>query len=72
MRLAILLFTASSKSSGLLVAPMIRILEFSPAKVLAPSSCTRNSVLILLLDSMSLSFLEHSKESISSMKITVG
>jgi hypothetical protein len=33
-----LLLTASSKSSGLLVAPIINILSFSPPKVLAPSS----------------------------------
>jgi hypothetical protein len=64
--------TASSRSSGLLVAPIIRILAFSPANVLAPSSYTRNSVLILLEDSMSFSFLEQSNESISSMKMTVG
>jgi hypothetical protein len=32
----------------------------------------RNSVLILLLDSTSFSFREHKRESISSMKMTVG
>ncbi len=64
--------TASSKSSGRLVAPIISILAFSPAKVFAPSSYTKNSVFILLEDSMSFSFLEQSRESISSMNTTLG
>lgn len=63
---------ASSRSSGLLVAPIINMREFSPPKELAPSNYTKNSVFIRLEDSISLSFLEHSKESISSIKTTVG
>ena len=81
-----LLLAASSSSCGLLVAPTTSTLS-SPT-VLAPSSCTRNSVLILRLDSWSESDLEMlkckrffshlatylavSKESISSMKTTLG
>ena len=40
------LLTASSRSSGLFVAPIISILASSPAKVFAPSNCTKNSVFI--------------------------
>ena len=82
-----LLLAASSSSCGLLVAPTTSTLS-SPT-VLAPSSCTRNSVLILRLDSWSESdlpnveiqeilfsrlatYLAVSRESISSMKITLG
>ena len=83
-----LLLAASSSSCGLLVAPTTSTLS-SPT-VLAPSSCTRNSVLILRLDSWSESdlpnveiqeildfshlatYLAVSKESISSMKTTLG
>ena len=45
------LLTASSRSFGLFVAPIIRILASSPANVLAPSSYTKNSVFILRLAS---------------------
>jgi hypothetical protein len=65
-----LLLTASSSSPGRLVAPMISTLSYE--MLLAPSSCTRNSVLTLLVDSSSLSERAESKESISSMKITLG
>lgn len=37
-----------------------------------PCICTRNSVLILLADSLSLSDLDEHKESISSMNIMLG
>lgn len=46
-----LLLTASSSYSGRLVAPMINTL--SSLMLLAPSSCTRNSVLILRVESSS-------------------
>ena len=66
------LLTASSRSSGLFVAPIIKILASSPAKVFAPSNCTKNSVLILLDVSFSPSLLLPHRESTSSMKIIAG
>lgn len=65
-----LLRTASSSYCGKLVAPIIRTL--SSLFVLAPSSSTKNYVLTLLELYCSPYFLEQSRESISSMNITLG
>lgn len=65
-----LLRTASSSYCGKFVAPITKTL--SSWFVLAPSSSTRNSVFTLLELSCSPYFREHSKESISSIKITEG
>ena len=57
-------------TSGLLVAPTITTLALR--SVPAPSSCTRNSVLILLEASFSSDDLWHRRESTSSMNTTEG
>ena len=54
------------------MAPMIKMREFSPWKVFAPSHYSKNSVFILLEPSWSASLLEHSKLSISSMNTIAG
>lgn len=66
-----LLRTASSSYCGKLVAPIIRTLSSAPFPF-APSNSTINSVFTLLELSCSPYFLEQSKESISSINITLG
>jgi hypothetical protein len=67
--LVILRNAASSKSIGLLVAPITKILPLSDA---TPSNCTKNSVFTLRAASLSSLLLAVSIESISSIKIMLG
>merc|ERR1719378_850861 len=69
IRFSNLLLMAESSTHGIFVAPRTRIPSLSTP---TPCICTRNSVLIRLADSLSLSLRDEHNESTSSINIMEG